>query len=182
MFKYISNVNKLSHEIVRLYSPGFEVAVDCTLGNGYDADFLSEKFSIVYAFDIQNDAVERYAEKNRINVRAICDSHHMIDNYVQEKVDCIMYNLGYMPGTDKKITTLPETTIESINKGLSLLKDGGIMCIAIYSGHEEGKLEKEKLLEYSKKLPKKKYAVMLHSFCNRISEAPSLMVIEKSRK
>ena len=182
MFKYISNVNKFSHEIVRLYSPEFEIAVDCTLGNGYDADFLSEKFNIVYAFDIQKEAVEKYSQKNILNVRAICDSHHRIDEHVQGKVDCIMYNLGYMPGTDKKITTLPETTIESIEKGLLLLKTGGIMCIAIYSGHEEGKLEKEKLLEYSKKLSKKKYAVMLHSFYNRSSEAPSLMVIEKSRK
>ncbi len=52
MFKYITNVNRLSHSVISLYSPGFEVAVDCTLGNGYDTDFLSEIFKKVYAFDI----------------------------------------------------------------------------------------------------------------------------------
>jgi hypothetical protein len=123
----ITNVNRLSQSLINLYTPGFEVAVDCTLGNGHYTDFLSVIFKKVYAFDIQKKAVDRYIEKNIKNVFAVCDSHNKIDEYIVGKVGCIVYNLGYLPGSDKKVATNARTTIESIKKGLFLLKLGGIM-------------------------------------------------------
>ena len=29
------------------------------------------------------------------------DSHENFSKYINEKVDCIMYNLGFLPGGDK---------------------------------------------------------------------------------
>lgn len=44
MFKYVSDVSILSHNIIKEYIPEKDVAIDATLGNGYDCDFLSENF------------------------------------------------------------------------------------------------------------------------------------------
>ena len=177
MFRYVSDVSNLSHNIVKSYCKDFNVAVDATLGNGNDADFLRE----VYAFDIQKCAVEKYKEKikNNKNIIVVNDSHHKFEKYIQEEVNCFMYNLGYLPGGDKKITTVTKTTLMSIKNSLELLSHGGIITISIYHGHDEGKKEKEKVLELLSSLPKNKYGVLLHTFYNRNSDAPILAVIEK---
>ena len=53
MFKYVSDVSLLSHNIIKEYITTKDIAVDATLGNGYDCDFLSNNFKKVYAFEIQ---------------------------------------------------------------------------------------------------------------------------------
>ena len=50
MFKYVSDVSLLSHNIIKEYITTKDIAVDATLGNGYDCDFLSNNFKKVYAF------------------------------------------------------------------------------------------------------------------------------------
>lgn len=44
MFKYVSDVSILSHNIIKEYVKNKNVAIDATLGNGYDCDFLSSCF------------------------------------------------------------------------------------------------------------------------------------------
>ncbi len=68
--------------------------------------------------------MNRYIQKNITNVFAVYDSNHKIDEYLAERGDCIVCNLGYLPSSDKKVATNAKTTIESIKKGLSLLKPG----------------------------------------------------------
>lgn len=180
MFKYVSDISDLSHNIIDNYLENRVIAIDGTLGNGFDTDFLSDKFKHVYTFDIQKEACEKYICKNKENVTVINDSHHKLKEYVKEdSVNCIMYNLGFLPGGDKSITTLVETTMESIEAGLELLDKNGIMTIAVYRGHEEGKIEENSILDYVKKLPKNIYGVMLHEYLNRAKSAPLLIVIEK---
>ena len=64
MFKYVGNISDLSHYIIKNFVFNKEVAIDGTLGNGYDSDFLSENFKKVYSFDIQEEACIKYREKN----------------------------------------------------------------------------------------------------------------------
>lgn len=179
MFKYVGNISDLSHYIIRDFVENKSVAIDGTLGNGYDTDFLSSLFNKVYSFDIQKEACENYKNKNKENVRIINDSHHLLNKYVNDKVDCIMYNLGFLPGGNKEITTLHETSLESIKVGLDLLRSGGIMTICIYRGHDEGKIEETCILEYLKTLPKNEFGVMTQSYLNRQNTSPLLVVIEK---
>ena len=90
-----------------------------------------------------------------------------------------MYNLGFLPGGNKNITTLHKTSLESIKEGLDLLKSGGIMTICIYRGHSEGKIEESCILEYLKTLPKNQFGVMVQTYLNRQEISPLLVVIEK---
>ncbi|MGL5616563.1 MAG: tRNA (mnm(5)s(2)U34)-methyltransferase [Sarcina sp.] len=179
MFNYVNNVNNLIHHIIETKIDNKKIAIDATLGNGHDTDFLKDLFMKVYAFDIQDIAVENYNSKNIKNVEAIKDSHENFEKYINEKVDCIIYNLGYLPGADKHITTKVESTLKSIKIGLNLLEKNGIMFIAIYSGHEEGKLEKEEVLKLAKQLSTKNFGVLYTDFINRPNNPPSLLIIEK---
>ena len=90
MFKYVSDVSLLSHNIIKEFITTKDIAVDATLGNGYDCDFLSNNFKKVYAFEIQKEACEKYIDKNN-NVIIINESHHKIDKFINEEIDCICF-------------------------------------------------------------------------------------------
>ena len=179
MFKYVDDISKIAHYIIEKFLENKNIAVDGTLGNGHDTDFLAERFKEVYAFDIQEKACTIYTQKNKKNVKVIHNSHDLIKEYVDKKVDCIMYNLGFLPGGNKNITTKSETSLESIRAGLDILNSGGIMTICLYRGHAEGKNEESVIMPFLKELPKNQFGVMEQTFLNRSEEAPVLVVIEK---
>lgn len=179
LFKYAGDISEISHYIIDKFLENKNIAVDATLGNGHDTDFLAENFKKVYAFDIQKCACDSYEDKNKENVQVVNNSHEYIKDYVLENPDCIMYNLGFLPGGNKEITTMHESSLKSIKDGLEILKSGGIMSVAIYRGHDEGKVEENIIIDYVKRLPKDKYGVMEHCFLNRSETAPILLIIEK---
>ena len=124
-------------------------AVDFTMGNGHDTLFLSRAVGTegkVYAFDIQEAALTSTREFLKSegapeNYTLICDSHHKVKDYVDSKIRVGMFNLGFLPGGDKSITTLHETTIPAIQAAIELLERDGCLIIAVYPGHEEGTIE-----------------------------------------
>ena len=133
-----------------------DVAVDFTMGNGHDTEFLSKtvgESGRVYAFDIQASAVES-TRKNLAtagcpdNYTLIHDSHHNVKNYVNEPIKAGMFNLGWLPGGDKSITTLRETTLPAIEAAIDLMDKDAIINVAIYPGHEEGDLEGKMIFDY----------------------------------
>lgn len=179
MFKYVGDISLISHYIVKEFLKNKDIAIDATLGNGYDTDFLSENFKEVYSFEIQKYACENYAKRKNNNVTVINESHDLLKKYVSTNVDCIMYNLGFLPGGNKEVTTKHETSFKSIKEGTELLRSGGIMTICLYRGHGEGKEEEKIIMPYLESLPKDQFGVMYHSFLNRSKDAPILIVIEK---
>ncbi|MBU0468450.1 MAG: class I SAM-dependent methyltransferase [Candidatus Omnitrophica bacterium] len=164
-----------------------DIAVDATSGNGNDTLFLANIVGCkgkVYSFDIQDKAIEntkRLLENNNISnsVEIVHDGHEFIDKYVKEKVKVVVFNLGYLPGSDKKISTKAETTILAIKKSLDLLVEGGLILLVVYYGHPTGTYEKEEVCAYSAKLDKQKYNVFHLEFTNQDNNPPILIGIEK---
>ena len=166
--------------------PG-DVAVDCTMGNGNDTAFLSQtvgETGRVYAFDIQEAALEstraHLAELGcPENYTLIHASHHRILEFVKENPKAVMFNLGYLPGSGKKqVTTMRETTMEAVRGAVELLDHDGILLVAIYPGHEEGRLEGEMLGEYFATLDRHKICCS----CFKIVDSPTspyFYVVEK---
>ena len=79
-------------------------------------------------------------------IELIHDSNARFENYLvdyQGRVDLFMYNLGYLPGGDKSITTDSATTLKSLSSALELLAVGGLLCVVCYPGHEEGARESQ---------------------------------------
>ncbi len=133
-----------------------DIAVDFTMGNGHDTAFLSKTVGEnghVYAFDIQEQALAstraRLAEEGcPQNVTLIHDSHHKVADYVHEPIRAGMFNLGWLPGGDKSITTMRETTLPAIKAAISLLGRDAVLMIAVYPGHAEGTAEGELICDY----------------------------------
>ena len=133
-----------------------DITVDATCGNGYDTLMLSKLSKKVFAFDIQKEAIEKTSDllkKNNINnVVLINDTHEKIDTYLKDykgKISLVMYNLGYLPGGDKRVTTKHSSTLLSIKKGINTLNKKGIILITCYP-HEEGKKESHEIISYLK--------------------------------
>lgn len=166
--------------------PG-DVAVDCTMGNGNDTAFLSESVGEtgrVYAFDIQEAAIESTRAHLATlgcpeNYTLIHASHHRILEFVKESPKAVMFNLGYLPGSGKKqVTTLRETTMEAVRGALSILASDGILLVAVYPGHEEGRLEGEMLGEYFATLDRR----LICCSCFKIVNSPTspyFYIVEK---
>ena len=133
-----------------------DIAVDFTMGNGNDTLFLSKAVGDggkVYAFDIQEQAVRSTAESLERagvpkNYTLIHDSHHRVKDYVKEPFKAGMFNLGWLPGGDKSITTLRETTLPAIEAAIELMGRDAILNIAVYPGHEEGDAEGRMICDY----------------------------------
>ena len=125
-------------------------AVDFTMGNGHDTLWLSRAIGEdgkVYAFDIQEDALKSTARllesEGANNCTLILDSHSNCDNYIKTPICAGLFNLGFLPGGDKSITTMTETSLVAIKKAIDLLDSDGGLLVAVYPGHAEGTKEGE---------------------------------------
>ena len=117
--------------------PAGGFAIDATAGRGGDTVFLARtvgETGRVLAFDIQEEAVEstraRLKAEGLTNARVVLASHADMADYAEpESVDCILFNLGYLPGGDHSVYTRADSTCRAITAGLGLLKRGGLMCV-----------------------------------------------------
>ena len=164
-----------------------DTAVDFTMGNGHDTQFLSETVGAsgtVYAFDIQPSAIEN--TRRRLidngcpeNYTLILDSHHNAKNYVRGKVKAGMFNLGYMPGSGNRLlTTMRTTTIPAVTDALEMLADDGILLVAIYPGHAEGESEGEEIQEMFSALSRFKICASTFKIINSPA-SPYFIIAEK---
>ena len=135
------------------------IAIDMTCGRGNDTLFLAKMFTNVYAFDIQDEAINETKEllnsNNINNVTIIKDNFINVCKYVLDNVDCVMYNLGYLPKGDKNIHTETNDTIKSISEVMKILSKDGIISICFYPGFPSGKDESIKTLEFLKSINQK---------------------------
>ena len=164
------------------------VLVDFTMGNGYDTLYLSELVPSgkVYAFDIQEDAItntKKRLDENGVTakVQLIHDSHANAKKYIDTEIDGGMFNLGYLPGGDKSIHTMHESTISAVKDAISILKKGGILVISVYPGHEEGKREGEALIEMLSEYDKRLYWISRFYLVNS-PDSPFIITVEKYNK
>ncbi len=160
------------------------IVADFTMGNGGDTCFLAELVpqGHVYAFDIQPQALENTKAKldlaGHSNCTLILDCHSKAYDYITGSIDAGMFNLGYLPGFDKAITTKENTTLIAIDKAMNMLKKDGVLVINVYPGHEEGRIEGEKIGEMLSKLDKKLFDCLIYRIFN-IPECPYIYLVQK---
>ncbi|MGJ5711662.1 class I SAM-dependent methyltransferase [Staphylococcus auricularis] len=163
------------------------IVIDATCGNGFDTAFLAESVpdGHVYGFDIQQAAIEATNQRTEAysNVQTIHASHSEVKQYIDAEhvghIDAAIFNLGYLPKGDKSIVTKPESTIQAIESIFDLLATEGIIVLVIYHGHEEGKVERDALLNYLKQLDQQRAHVLQYEFINQQNNPPFICAIEK---
>ncbi|AOM82105.1 SAM-dependent methyltransferase, MraW methylase family [Salisediminibacterium beveridgei] len=165
--------------------------MDATVGNGHDTAFLAELVGPsgeVYGFDIQQQAIEaahvRLQEAGTLDhVRLIQDGHETIPDYlpVAKSVQGAVFNLGYLPGADKSVITLPDTTLTALKALMKRLTKGGIIVLVVYHGHPGGANERDALRHFTQRLPQSSWHVLEYGFTNQINHPPFIIALEKKR-
>lgn len=179
-------------EVNQIFLPQFSfdgmVALDATAGNGHDTLLLSTlagKEGRVIAMDVQSAALDNTKallekESKFNNVKLVLDSHANALSYLNgQNLQLAVFNLGYLPGGDKSITTNAEDVIAALNDLFPVLLSGGAVFVTVYPGHLPGQKEACLLEEYFSRLPQKQYSVLKSFFINQKNNPPQFFIINK---
>ncbi|MBC8124731.1 MAG: class I SAM-dependent methyltransferase [Candidatus Kapabacteria bacterium] len=174
------------HRILRdVIEPG-SVVVDATIGNGWDTALMASLVGsdgIVYGFDVQPIALE--VTKTRIaglaaDVRLTLIGHEEMLNTVDAAhhglVKAVTFNLGYLPGGDRDITTQVETTKRAIEQARELLSPDGVITIVCYR-HAEGQRELDTVRTLLSGWPQDVSTCTETSFLNQTGNPPVVFVV-----
>lgn len=187
MNKVLRNT-ELSHLILAQFLKEGQTVVDATAGNGHDTLFLADQIGSsgkVYAFDIQKQALENtrdlLSQHNFLDrVTLINDGHEKILEYLKEPVNCLVYNLGYLPGGDKSVITSSQTTLSSLKQALKILAQGGAVSVTLYPGHQGGDQEAALVENFLLHLPSREWHVFTWKKANSSGgAAPYLIIVNK---
>ncbi len=168
-----------------------DTAIDATCGNGHDTLFLAklaltQSTGRLFAIDIQESAIQKtktllQQHLNDSLLQRIIFKHGCHSKFDSElslnSIKLIVYNLGYLPGGNKQITTQAQTTLQSIEHAMDLLMEGGLISITCYPGHNEGSIEQSELLKLASKLDVKQWACSHHTWLR--NQAPSVLFLKK---
>lgn len=142
----------LAQNLLRAAIPQGSRVIDATAGNGYDTLFLAGcvgEDGSVLAFDIQQNALisarERLEDAGMAGrVTFIHDSHVRLANHAApESVAAVMFNLGYLPGEDHRLTTEAGETTAALDAAAGVMIPGGVLSVVCYPGHAAGAVEAE---------------------------------------
>ncbi|MFC4182662.1 class I SAM-dependent methyltransferase [Saccharococcus thermophilus] len=168
-----------------------DIAVDATVGNGHDTLYLAERVGEkgrVFGFDIQQEAIAatsaRLQEHHLLERVTLFQASHdqlieKIPDVYHGRITGAIFNLGYLPGGDKRIVTKPESTIRAIEQLLQIMKKEGIIVLVVYHGHPEGVIERDALLDYVREMDQKRVHVLKYAFINQKNNPPFIIAIEK---
>ncbi len=182
------------------------LAVDCTCGNGNDTLWLAKHCKRVIAFDVQETAINAtrfllksegiksfdlnkeispacISELMRDGVYLVNDSHEHLTDYLEDGDEpcVIVFNLGFLPGGDKALTTNVISSLTAIERSLDCLAVDGLLSITMYPGHSEGRKEQEAVLAWAKTLDAGRYHCVFANMLNQSDRAPQVLWITKKR-
>lgn len=183
----MNNAVEILWQLVPRFLTEGDCVVDATVGKGRDTAALCKlvgKQGQVYGFDIQQEALDQarlYIEENAPDIPCILihGSHAQMAHHIPQPVDLVLFNLGYLPGGDKRITTEAESTQDAMKTSLELLKAGGKLAAVLYPGHEAGAWEAEAVKSWASRLDQKRFSAVVMTFTNQANNPPQLLLIEK---
>ncbi|MEO2018837.1 MAG: FAD-dependent oxidoreductase [Fuerstiella sp.] len=146
---YQRPLTSLAQQAVREVLTGGETVIDATVGNGFDTCFLADTVGTagrVIGFDVQHCAIEATTRRldagGFANVDLKQQSHAELKTAVEEEtVTAVMFNLGFLPRSDKTVVTKATSSTAAIAAALEVLKPHGILTILAYRGHDGGQDE-----------------------------------------
>ena len=165
--------------------------IDATLGNGHDTLFLARAIGDgghLFGFDIQAVALENSARQLtdqglQHHATLFRESHARMAEFIPGEfhghISCIMFNLGYLPGTDKSVTTVIESTIPAIHQGCRLLAGHGLISVLAYTGHAGGMEEYRAVKEWAEALDTNRFKVSIRNLLPDHNHPPRWILIEK---
>jgi len=168
-----------------------DVAVDATVGNGWDTLFLARQvgpLGRVIGFDVQPSAID--AARARLEAADLADrcilhrqSHAematVLATLAMAAPKVVMFNLGYLPGADKTITTQTGSTLRALGEALQVIVPGGLISVVAYRGHPGAAEECDEVESWSERLDQEHFDVTRVVDPSGPGHAPRLFVIRK---
>lgn len=180
----MAKITNIAHLFLKEHLKDGDTAIDATCGNGYDTLFLAKLVGdtgIIHAYDIQEQAIlnTKQLTKDYHNIIFHQTSHEFID---VDKIDAVIFNLGYLPSGDKNITTMIDSTKKALLRLFDKFETNKHMLIVIvvYPGHNEGQKESIWLNEHLTTLDSS-FMVAKYQPINQ-NNAPYILTIEKKNK
>lgn len=143
-----------AHHILRSCIQNGDTVIDATAGNGHDTQLLTQLVQPtghVIAIDIQAAAIQSTHQRlTAHNASKYCQLIHQNHNLAlaqltqsnPQKIRAIIFNLGYLPGSDKTQQTTPADTLPALNSALQLLlPQNGHLLVTAYRAHPGGQTE-----------------------------------------
>jgi SAM-dependent methyltransferase len=153
-------ITTIAHWYLRNLLPENACVVDATCGNGHDSALLAELVApngFLLSVDIQPEAIQATSQRlSHIGVspnRWTClladhrDLPLILPPPLQSGLDAAVFNLGYLPGGPKTITTA-RSSMDALKRTLPLLKPSGFLVVTSYPGFEEGLAEHNGVAEW----------------------------------
>ncbi len=185
----ITGTTALAMTVTLSYIDEGDTVVDATCGAGQDTVALADAVGgdgCVYAFDIQEKAVRRTEERlsgcGISNAQVIKKSFVSMGEFVPDgSASAVVFNLGYLPGGDHSITTTADETLEGLECALRAIRPGGVVTVVMYDGHEEGKTEKQRVMEWAAALDPKQYHAAYVNMLNQQNHPPEILWVTKKK-
>ncbi|MGX7060012.1 class I SAM-dependent methyltransferase [Vagococcus humatus] len=180
---------RLSHELLQEVVTSGDTVLDGTIGNGHDTLFLAQlvgKTGQVYGFDVQEKAL--LSTKSRLEeheayeqTQLFLTGHEHLDSVIpsEQQIKGAIFNLGYLPCSDKSVVTKGETTIQALKALCPKLERKGRILLVVYYGHPGGENEKDSVWDFCQTLEQSTYTVASYQFINQKNQPPLLICIEK---
>ena len=164
--------------------PGDHTA-DATCGNGNDTLLLAKLVGPaghVLALDLQQQALDTTRDlltaagvAERVSI--VPAGHETIGGLARGPLNAVVFNLGYLPGGDRSLTTRPETTCRALEQSLQLLAPGGLLLVTLYPGHDNGS-EAAAVTAWAADLDQRQHHVWRMGQVNVSASAPYLLLLQ----
>ena len=116
-------------------------AIDATAGNGYDTVYMAQRVGPsghVIAIDIQPTAIhnteqrlnaQECLQQTELQIGDHAEILHSLYPHYAHTISAITFNLGYLPGSDKRVQTTPQTTLRALGASQKLFKPEGYLLV-----------------------------------------------------
>lgn len=167
-----------------------EIAIDATAGNGHDTLFLARivgATGTVWSCDLQETAIaatRKLLGPEPVPQVRLCHQDHAglaatLPASSRGRVGAVMFNLGYLPGGDKSVTTSANSTRAALASLASFLRPGGVLTVVAYPGHAGGEIESGEVDTFAASLPADLYEVSVHVGPTGKAPSPRVTVIRR---
>lgn len=174
--------------------------LDATAGNGYDTARLAElagEDGLVLAVDIQDEALAHTAELLRERglarrARLVRGDHADLAVVLAREwgmvpggsafLDLAVFNLGFLPGSRKDVTTTAASTLAALDAVWPVLRPGGLLSVHAYVGQPGGGDEAQAVGEWMRALPWRETQVSACTQWNKPRNAETLWLGVKNAR
>ena len=180
-----------AHEAVARVLRRGDLAVDATVGNGFDTAFLGATVGPaghVIGLDIQPLAIQRtqllLGQAGLLARTTLLQCGHerlatAVPQAWKGRVRAVMLNLGYLPRGDRTLTTQPATTLAALRDAVTVLGTPGVLTVLAYRGHPGGAGEATAVEDWAAEIAAHGFSVTTLTSADAGATSPVLHVVER---